>query len=89
MHSVRLCRLNEHSGLWWWDCCDREAPGCDEGSSLFPADELHMHASVSESRLFFNAALRHHGFHGGLSTAAIHMGGGTADAFGGPDSIGE
>jgi len=82
MHFVRRCRLNERSVLWWWGCCDREAPGYDEGLSLFQADGLQRRASESESRLFFNAAVLHHGFHGSLSAAAIHVCGGIANMLG-------
>ena len=41
-----------------------------------------MNASVSEQRLFFNAALLYHGFHGSLGAAAIHMGDGILDTLG-------
>jgi len=89
MHSVRRCRLDERSELWWWGCYVRELPGYDEGLSPFPADGLQRSVSGSESRLFFNAALLHYGFHGSLSAAAVHMGGGTTDALGGANGIWE
>ena len=38
---------------------------------------------------FFNAALLDHGFHRGLSAAAIHMGSGIADTLRGTGGIGE
>ena len=44
---------------------------------------------MSESRLFFNAALLHHGFHGSLGAAGTHMSAGTANALGGTHGIGE
>jgi len=82
MHFVVRCWLNEHSVPWWWGCCDRAGPGYDEGLSPFQADGLQKRASGSESRLFFNAALLHNGFHGSLSTAAIHVRGGSANTLG-------
>jgi hypothetical protein len=49
-----------------------------------------MLATVHKETTFsFQAALFDHGFHCGLSTAAIHVGGGTADSFGGPHGIGD
>jgi hypothetical protein len=49
-----------------------------------------MLATVHKETTFsFQAALFDHGFHCGLSTAAILVGGGTADSFGGPHGIGE
>ena len=89
MHSVRRCRLGGRSELWWWGCYVQELPGYDEGLSPFPVDGLQRSASESESRLFFNATLLYHGFHGSLSAAAIHMGGGLSDALGGANGIGE
>ncbi len=82
MHFARRCRLNERSALWWWGCCDRAAPGYDEGLSPFQAGGLQRRASASESRLFFNAALVHHRFHGSLSAAAVHVRGGAVNALG-------
>jgi hypothetical protein len=79
MHFVRQCRLNARSALWWWGCCARVGPGYDEGLSPFQADGLQKRASGSEWRLFFNAALFHHSFHGSLSAAAVHVRGGAAN----------
>jgi hypothetical protein len=60
-----------------------------KASSPFQADGLQRRALRSESRLFFNAALVHHGFHGSLSAAAVHVRGGAANTLGGAHGIGE
>ena len=57
--------------LLWWDWRDRVTPECDEGSSPVQANELRSCDVGNESRLFFNPALGHDRFHGGLGAAAI------------------
>ena len=79
MHFVLRCRLNARSELLLWGCCDRAAPGYDEGLGHFQVDGLQKRVSGSESRLFFNAALLYHGFHGSLRAATIHMRGGASN----------
>ena len=56
--------------------------------SPFPADGL-QGVSQGVDEIFFNAALLQHGFHGGLSTPAIHMCGGIADTLRGTHGIWE
>ena len=51
----------------------------DEGLSRVQVNEWRNCDEGNEYGLFFNAALGHDRFHGGLGAAAIHVRGGLAD----------
>ena len=56
---------------WWWGWRGRATSVYDVDSGHFRADGSRNCVEENGQKLFFNAAVLHHDFHGGLSTAAI------------------